>query len=113
MNDERLTEKLAVEVMGWRLAADRFVKAGRTWLPKRRFQPLLDIAHAFQLLDEVADKFALTGGRTGPFVASVQIGRRRGTASGESKAGAITHATARALGFEVDHQPTGDRAGGI
>jgi hypothetical protein len=80
---------------------DRFIKSGRTWIPRWRFQPLVQLADAFQLLDQAARRYSLTRDRHGIFSVSAQIGSRWGKASGEPKARAVTIAVARALGFEV------------
>ena len=101
MTDERLTDELALRVMGWKVAPDRFVKSGRSWLPKWRFRPIVELADAFQLLDRAADHYTLKGdGRT--FNAVIQTSSGRGTASGESKPRVITLAIAKALGLEVE-----------
>ena len=99
MNDEQLTDELAVRVMGWRPGPDRFIKSGRSWIPRWRFRPLTDLADAFQVLDHVADHYALTkDGHT--FKALVRAGSGRGTASGELMARTIAVAVARALGLD-------------
>lgn len=100
MNDERLTDELAVRVMRWRPAPDRFVKSGRSWIPRWRFQPLADLVDAFQLLDHAALNYTLTRD-CHMFTAHVRVGASRGTASGELKARTITLAVARALGIDV------------
>jgi hypothetical protein len=101
MNDDQLTAHLAECVMRWRATPDRFIKSGRTWIPKWRFQPLMDLTDAFRLLDHAADRYSLTKDRQGIFSANVQISGHRGKAVGEPKARAITIAVARALGLEV------------
>jgi hypothetical protein len=101
MNDNTLTCELAVRVMGWRATPDRFIKRGRSWIPQWRFQPLEELADAFQLLDAAANRYSLSRDRHGVFGTSVQIGGRRGKASGEPKARTITIAVARALGLEA------------
>ncbi len=101
MNDERLTEKLAAQVLGWKATPDRFIKSGRSWIPRWRFRPLTELADAFRLLDQAAAHYTLTG-TCSTFAAEVQIESRRGKAVGEQKARTITVAVARALGLEVD-----------
>jgi hypothetical protein len=101
VNDDRLTDQLALRVMGWKVAPDRFVNSGRSWIPRWRFRPLEELADAFQLLDCAADHYVLKrDGRS--FTAEIRTGSRRGTASGELKARTITLAVARALGLEAD-----------
>jgi len=101
MSDSNLTSELAVLVMGWKATPDRFIKSGRSWIPKWRFQPLVDLADTFQLLDQAATRYSLTRDRYGIFGATVRIAGRWGKASGEPKARTITIAVARALGLEV------------
>jgi hypothetical protein len=109
VNDERLTEKLAVEVMGWRVAPGRFIKAHRAWIPSWRFSPLKNLDDAFDLLDVSASAYTLATSAGGNFEAEVRLGERIGRASGEPKARTITIALSRALGLEVPD----DRANGI
>jgi hypothetical protein len=85
MNDATLTEELARQVLGWRVAPDRFMKSGRSWIPKWRFSPLVRLEDAFQLLDVVASGYRLEGCKGGMFTAKVRVGRRIGKASGELK----------------------------
>ena len=101
MSDETLTGELAIRVMGWKATPDRFIKSGRSWIPRWRFQPLLDLADAFRLLDQVALQYALTRNSRRTFTAEVHVGTSHGKASGQNKARAITFAVARALGLEV------------
>lgn len=102
MNDDRLTDKLAAEVLGWRTAPGRFIKGPRSWTPRHRFVPLKSLDDAFQLVDRVATSFRLTLVRGSQFFAEVQVGTCVGQASGELKARTVTIALARALGLEVD-----------
>jgi len=39
MTDQRLIDGLAVGVMGWTVAPDRFLMGRRRWIPRWRFQP--------------------------------------------------------------------------
>src|SRR5580704_10575300 len=59
MDDDRLTEKLAANVFGWKLAPDRFIKSGRSWIPRWRFSPLERLEDAFGLLERVATSYRL------------------------------------------------------
>ena len=99
MNDDRLTESLAIQVMGWRTAPGRFMKAGRAWIPSWRFAPLMNLEDAFGLLVASESTYTLRTGMGGLFEAEVRVGERVGKASGEPKARAITLALARALGL--------------
>jgi hypothetical protein len=100
-NDQRATDQLARQVMGWRTAPDRFIKPNRGWIPRWRFQPFTELADAFLLLDQAAHQYILRcDGRT--FTAEVRTATGRGVASGEHKPRTITLAIAQALGPEVD-----------
>jgi hypothetical protein len=101
MNDLGLTDALACRVMGWKAAPDRFIKSGRSWIPRWRFQPLVELADAFRLLDRVAHQYCLSSDGRRTFRVEVHVGTRRGKAFGKHKARAITFAVARALGLEV------------
>ena len=101
-DDQRLTEELAARVLGWRLAPGRYIKSGRCWIPRWRFQPLVELDDAFKLLDGAAHFYILKSDRSGAFSAEVSVGRNTGKASGKSKARTITLALAHALGLEVD-----------
>jgi hypothetical protein len=102
MTDERLTDELAVQGMGWRPGPDRYLKSGRSWIPRWRFQPLVSLADALELLDHTAQKYSLSGSQHGPFTARVQIGSCTGKVSGESKARTIALAVATALEINVE-----------
>ena len=97
---KQLTDLLAECVMGWRLAPDRYIKPGRGWMPRWRFNPLARMEDAFLLLDRAGGSYALALGSDGVFTVEVQIGDRIGKASGEPKARAITLALSQALGIE-------------
>jgi hypothetical protein len=112
MTDYELTAQLAELVMGWKRAPDRFIKHGRSWIPRWRFRPLEELADAFQLLDHAADHFRLTCDRSRVFTAEVQIGHHRGKASGNQVARTITIAVARALGLTVTDDTCAPKAGG-
>jgi hypothetical protein len=102
MSDDRLKEELALRLLGWRAGPDRFMKSGRSWIPKWRFKPFTRLEDAFLLLDGVDGTYVLSIDADGGFGAEVRIGERTGKASGEPKARAITLAIARSLGLEVD-----------
>jgi len=100
VNEDELTALLAERVMGWKAAPDRFMKPGRSWMPRWRFQPFEELEDAFQLLDRAAESFRLTSDNHRGFTAEVHIRGRHGMASGVCKARMITTAIARALGLE-------------
>ena len=94
---EQLTALLAERVMGWKACPDRFIKPGRAWIPKWRFQPFVQLEDAFLLLERTEGSYALTVNPQGIFTAEVRIGKRIGKVTGEPKARAITLAIAQAL----------------
>ena len=97
MTDEKLTAELACRVMGWKAAPDRFLKAGRSWIPRWRFQPLTHLDDAFALLDGSQSQYAIECESKGVFSARVRIGSHVGRAQGGEKARAICLALGRAL----------------
>jgi hypothetical protein len=92
--------ELAERILGWKVCPDRFIKSGRTWIPKHRFRPLARLEEAFLLLDRTAGSYTLSSVR-GLFTAEVRVGNRTGKATGEPKAKTITLALAQALGIEA------------
>jgi len=96
MTDESLTAELAERVLGWKATPNRFIKSGRTWIPRWRFAPLVCLDDAVQLLDTAASSYELVG-ENGAFAVEVRSGSRTGKASGKSKARVITIAVARSL----------------
>src|SRR5258708_28407361 len=97
MNDDRLTEKLAAQVLGWKAAPGRFIKSGGSWTPSWRFAPLTNLEQAFDLLDRAASTYTISN-KVGCFDAEVRVGGRVGKASGKLKARTITLALAHARG---------------
>lgn len=104
MSDEELTGELARQIMHWKPAPDRFVKSGRTWIPRWRFRPLVVLADAFELLEKSGGTFTLKEAGDGTFTALVSVGHHTGSASGEPKATSITLAIARAIGLDTPNQ---------
>ena len=101
MTSDRLTAVLAERVMGWTVAPDRFLMSDRRWIPRRRFQPLSNLEHAFQLLERAASTFTLATTTNGTFTARIRVGNHVGIASGEPKARAISLAIAEAIGLDT------------
>jgi hypothetical protein len=99
MNDDRLRDELAHRLLGWKVGPDRFIKSGRTWIPKWRFNPLSRLEDAFLLLDRAGGSYLLSFDSDGVFTVEVQVGERIAKANGEPKARAITLAISRALGI--------------
>jgi len=99
-NEDRLADKLAVRVLGWRLAPGRYIKSDRGWTPRWRFQPFTETASAFELLDQAADGYTITC-KGGSFRVSVYADQCLGEASGDCLARAITLAVAQTIGLEV------------
>lgn len=101
MTNERLTDELAARALGWRPAPDRYVKSGRSWIPRSKFRPFVDVRDAFRLLDAVTKDYSLISLPGGGFSAEVRLAGRVGRASGEPKARAISLAVARAMELDV------------
>jgi hypothetical protein len=106
MNDDRLTERLVAQVLGWKVAPGRFIKSDRAWTPSWKFAPLKNLEHAFELLDNAASSYRVAKNAGGNFDVEVRLGARTGKASGQPKARTITIALARALGLEPPEKMT-------
>ncbi len=98
LNDKRLTEELAIQVMGWKTAPGRFIKPGGGWTPAWRFAPFANLEQAFALLDRAATAYIISTNEVRGFQAEVRVGARVGKARGELRARTITLALCRALG---------------
>jgi hypothetical protein len=100
MTGEILTAILAERVTGRKACPDRFIKSGRSSIPRNLFRPLTRLEDAFLLLGRVASHYTLTSVR-GLFTAEVRVGVQLGKATGEPQARTITLAIAQALEIEV------------
>jgi|HubBroStandDraft_1064217.scaffolds.fasta_scaffold83683_2 hypothetical protein len=101
VTDQGLTDELARRVMHWKPGLGRFLKSGRQWISRWRFQPLSNIDHAFQLLNAGAGSLVLRTAKDGSYLAQVKLEQRTGCASSPSVATSISVAMARALGLDV------------
>jgi hypothetical protein len=101
MDDDRLTERLAAEVLGWKAAPDRFIKSGRSWIPRWRFRPFQELSSAFELLNHVTEHYRITCERR-IFCVEARIGKGRIKASGQNLAQTITTAVAESFGLKVE-----------
>ena len=101
MTDERLTDELAVRVLGWKPSPDRYLQGGKKWTPRWRFRPLADVSDALQLLDHAANRYTLHR-EGGVFTVEVTIDHHSATQSGTFLARTVTLAVAQAVGLEVD-----------
>lgn len=109
MTENVLTSLLAQRVLGWTLAADRYLIGNRQWRAKWRFQPLTRVEDAFRLLERAAAEEYTFASQDGCFWASVRIAGVTGEAHESSEARAITLALARALGMVVAEEPESSR----
>lgn len=101
MNDNVLIDRLALQVMDWRVGPDRFITGNRSWLPKWRFNPLQRLEDAFMLLDHSKSVRYVISQTGGKFQVEVEHDGKIGRAADDSKPRAITLALARSLGLEV------------
>jgi hypothetical protein len=102
MTDDRLTEQLVEKLLGWKVAPGRFIKPDRGWTPTWKFTPLVNLEHAFNLLDHANANYIVSAGSRGEGItAKVMVGARVGSACGVLKARTITLALARAVGLEI------------
>ena len=103
MTNERLTDLLAVRVMGWTVGPDRFMTGNRGWMNRWQFQPAEKLDAALRLLHEAApQEYSICGDDKGNIRVRVRIAGTSGDARGTSTPLAITYAIARALGIELE-----------
>jgi len=57
MTVDQLNVVFAERIMGWRVAADRFLLGNRSWLARWRFQPCRKLEDAFRLLERTPNAF--------------------------------------------------------
>lgn len=96
---DTVTAALAERVMGWRAAPDRFLKSGRAWIPRWRFQPFQNIEDALALLDAAKPQQYEIRGAAGQVTAHVNISGSCGECVGTSRAAVLSGAIAAALGI--------------
>ena len=103
MTTPKLTALLAEQVMRWTVHPGRYLMENRRWTPAWRFQPTKRLEDAFQLLDAAdPEEYSINARRGGVFAVRVRIGGTAGEAFDTSRARAITHAVARAIGLEPE-----------
>jgi hypothetical protein len=102
VTSKQITAALAARVMGWGIAPERFLLGNRRWIPRWRFQPTEKLDDAFKLLEKAAPRAYAMGDDGEGFRVRVRIGKTIGESRDESKARAITHAVARAMGLEPE-----------
>ena len=103
ITQQRLTTFLAERVLGWSEGPDRFLRGKRSWLPKWRFQPLVNFKDAFVLLEAAApNTYRMDADATGEFRVRLEIKGCVGEARDRLIARAISIAIARALGISAE-----------
>jgi hypothetical protein len=103
MTVAKLEALLAEKVLGWKVAADRFVMANRRWIPRWRFQPFKSLSDAFQLLDGVKPaRFSMGSDGGDEFWVRIEVDGRVGEARHSSRPQAISLAIAKAVGISID-----------
>ena len=101
MTDNLLIDRLAQQVLHWRVGPDRFITGNRSWLPKWRFNPLQRLEDAFMLLDHSKSARYVISQTGAAFQVAVEHDGEIGRASDDCKPRAITLALARSLGLEM------------
>jgi hypothetical protein len=101
INDDRLTDQLACQIMRWKVAPGRFLTGDRGWMPRWRFQPLTNVEDALKLVNTAGATLVLTISADGSCAAAATKAERTGRASCASVATSITVAISRAIGLEV------------
>lgn len=94
---------LAEQIMGWRVAPDRFLLGERQWKPRHYFQPTKRTADAFRLLEaSSAERYTISRRDHDSCSAQIQIKGVVGEANEASEALAISIAIARAIGIKLE-----------
>jgi hypothetical protein len=101
VTDNLLIDRLAQQVLHWRVGPDRFLTGNRSWIPRWKFNPLERLEDAFRLLDHSKSARYVISQTGGKFQAEVEHDGKIGRAADDSKPRAITLALARSLGLEV------------
>jgi len=100
--DQHLEASLAERVMHWGVAPDRFLKDGRRWMPRWRFQPTKNLDNALSLLDAAdPDECTIARRRGADWTVSIRVGAKVGNAQDALQARAITFAVAQAVGLDL------------
>ena len=103
MTDALLTAILAERVLGWGVGPERFTVGKGKWLSRWKFKPAEKLEDALRLLEAaILEEYEIQGDGTGPTHVRVRIAGTAGEATEASKARAITHAIARAVGIQVE-----------
>src|SRR5258708_1976418 len=102
-----LTALLAERVMGWTIAPDRFLTGKRKWMPRWRFQPKKNLSDAFRVLKAAkTGQYSMGTDQIGGFWAKVRVGGVIGEARAAYLPAAISRALAKAVGLDVEEDPT-------
>jgi hypothetical protein len=101
VTDQRLTDELALKVLGWRPAPDRYLKPGRSWTPRAKFQPLKSIDDAFRLLERVTGNYLITKGLDQEVLVEIRLKNRVERSVGRNTARAVCFAVAKVVGIDL------------
>jgi hypothetical protein len=105
--DERVVDELVRRILGWKAAADRFLKRDRGWIPRWRFAPLTRAADAIELLSSSHASYRIERAQDGQFTVRLVVGNHEAFATGDALPRTITLALAGAFGLVPD-VPLGD-----
>ena len=98
--DDGRTATLAEKVLGWKTTPDRFIKHGRSWIPRSRFRPFEDIRDTLRLLERAANSYSINV-NAGVITVTIQISDSCGTASGKEMARTIATALCCGIGIPL------------
>jgi len=98
VTDQLLADALVQRILGWRPAPDRYIKSGRSWIPRSRFRPLADVRDALRLADTLTKNYSLSA-TLGGFTAEVRHASRVGRATASNQARAVSLAVAKVIGI--------------
>lgn len=104
LDELRLTNEFATDVLGWKAGPGRFNRGDRHWIARSRFKPFSDVKDTLRVLEALTDDYVVTGFPGGLIGAEVRIKGTVGTAGGYTMARTISVAVARALGMLGESQ---------
>ena len=103
MTDDQLTGALVERLLGWKSTVERFVKSGRSWIPRWRFAPLVRLPDAFHLLEHSGAQYIISK-EAARFTVRVELDGRAGKTychAADGLARAMTTALALAAGLSA------------
>jgi hypothetical protein len=106
VTDNLLINRLAQEILQWRVAPGRFLTAGRGWVPRWKFNPLERIEDAFMLLERSGASQCVISRLGSTYRVAVERDGRLGRSNGRSIARTVTAALVDTFGWTCEQDST-------